>query len=246
MIDSTNTSAYLHLYYRDTGEFLLNQLKNVWNDEIFVSLVNGNKNNDYLVKIANSLFKKVNITMIDNKGTDQFGFYASFKYYNNNKEWILYWHDKSIDKILWLSELISIFYDENDTINNLIKDNNIGIISSKKRKQKIKTMEDLVAESKICPLLGRKSLVQQYHTMCWLQELIFLFDLFYKKRIEMNQSFADGTVFLIRSDIVKSVHKCIMPNSFENFYRTDGDVGHALERFYYYASECMGYHNIFI
>lgn len=246
-MNTNNTSVYIHLYYDNIGIFLLNKLKEIWDGEIFLSLVKDNKPNDIIVETANNLFKKVNITLVDNKGTDQIGFFASFKYNKNNtKDWILYWHDKGEDKLLWLNNLIEIFDIKRNIIQNLMQDKNVGIISSEKHKTKILLNEDLEKKIEKVPLFNRIGLIREFQTVVWLLELQYLFNYYNKKRIIMNQDFCAGTVFLIRSDIVDSIHKCISSNYFENFYRPDGDIGHALERFYYYGSECMGYKNVFI
>ena len=53
-------------------------------------------------------------------------------------------------------------------------------------------------------------------------------------------------MFIIDSDIVDIAHSVIHPTFFPTAYREDGDMPHALERFYYYVSLCMKRKNIFI
>ena len=53
-------------------------------------------------------------------------------------------------------------------------------------------------------------------------------------------------MFLARRPVVKMSHQCVHESFFEDYYRPDGNVEHAMERFYFYVSECLKYKNVFI
>ena len=63
----------------------------------------------------------------------------------------------------------------------------------------------------------------------------------------VNPEFTAGNVFFIRTNILSQALQCVLdPNFFEKVYRMDGDVAHALERFYFYVSTSLDYKNVFL
>ena len=244
-------SVHLHLYYEDMGIYLLKKLSKIWRGEIYLSLVEDNCCNNILLRIAQNTFDTVNVTFIENKGNDQYGFYKTFQKNKDDTTWILYWHDKSLRKQDWLSELTDIFINEDNQLlleqytNNSSK---CGIISASKHKYKTMDAEKLIHESHNISFPYRQKLVRSLQTIIWLKELEFLLkvkhDLYNEE--DVYPFFTAGNIFLIRRDVLEFSHSVIHENFFENFYREDGDVGHALERFYYYVSKTMGYKNYFI
>lgn len=246
-----NISVHLHLYYEDMGTYLLKKLSKIWNKKIYLSLVEYNCCNDILLNLSNSLFEKVEVAYVTNKGNDQFGFLHSFRLNNEDTSWILYWHDKHISKKQWLDDITDIFCDENNI--KLIErlTNNIsscGIISSSKYKNKTLNFNQIATMSTKVPISYRHNIVRSYHCLVWLKELQYIFNQQYNiyDEEESFPFFTAGNIFMIKRDILTKVHNIIYDEFFENFYRTDGDVGHALERFYFYASKCLGYTNKFI
>lgn len=246
-----NISVHLHIYYEDMGLHLLHKLSKIWNGKIYVSLIKDNCANDIFLTTANSLFSDVDAVYVDNKGTDQYGFLHSFKLNNDKSKWILYWHDKHVSKKAWLDDITDIFCAE-DNIKLLERYTNdissCGIISSSKHRLKTSTLNQIAESSPYISFPYRQKLVRSFQGILWLKELQYLFktkhDIYNEE--EAFPYFTAGTVFLIRREIVEKVHSIIHENFFENFYREDGDVGHALERFYFYASKCLGYTNKFI
>lgn len=247
-----NTSVHIHLYYEDMGIYLLKKLSKIWNGHVYISLVKNNCANNVLINLADSLFSSVDITLTDNKGNDQYGFFKSFQKNNEDTKWILYWHDKSLHKKEWLDNLTDVFIDETNTkiIEKYTNDvSKSGIISSAKYRSKTQSSENLIRNfAYTINFSNRQKLVRSLQTLVWLKELQFLFKVKYDLFNKENDYpfFTAGTVFLIKRDIIEKVHSIIHDNFFEDFYREDGDVGHALERFYFYASKCMGYNNNFI
>ena len=246
-----NISVHLHLYYEDMGSYLLKKLSKIWNEKIYLSLVKNNCCNDIVLNLAKSLFSDVNVVYVDNKGTDQFGFLHSFKLNKDDTKWILYWHDKHVSKKQWLDDITDIFSNEDNQ--KLIKQytndiSSCGIISSSKYKNKTMSINQIAEIAVLTPLQYRQNIVRSYQTVIWLKELQYLLKQNYDVHDE-NEAypyFTSGTVFMIQRDILTKVHSIIHDNFFEDFYRPDGDVGHALERFYFYASKCLGYTNKFI
>jgi hypothetical protein len=246
-----NTSVHLHLYYEDAGSYLLKKLSKIWNGKIYLSLVHNNCANDILLSLANSIFSDIDIVYVDNKGTDQYGFLHSFKLNNEDTKWILYWHDKHLSKKQWLDDLTDLFcIDENiQEIKRYTNDiSSCGIISSAKCRNKALSFHQIAELSPYMAIEYRQNIVRSYHAIIWLKELQYLFKQRYNlyDENEIYPEFSAGTVFLARRDIVAKAHSVVHDNYFEDCYRADGDVGHALERFYHYVSKCLGYTNKFI
>lgn len=239
-------SAHAFLYYESTSKYVLDTISKFYNGPLYLSLVEGNCSNDIIITYARNNFDTTYVIYVDNCGTDQYGFFHSLKFDKQKTPWIFYCHDKHPSKQDWLSNLLSIYKDMDQ---NLLLDQNIGIISSEKYKHKTANYEELLEIGRRCGHQYRKDIVQSMHTLVWLNELTRILlekDNLYKKESKYPY-FCAGNIFLIRRDVVSKAHECIYDQFFnKNAYRTDGDVGHGLERFYFYVSECMGYNNLFI
>lgn len=239
-------SAHAFLYYESTSKHVLDMLSKFHSGPLYLSLVDGNCSNETIITYAKSNFDTTYVIYVDNCGTDQYGFFSSLKFDQGKSPWIFYCHDKHPTKKDWLNDLLSIYINFDD---NLLLDPNNGIISSLKHKHKTSNYEELLNIGRKCPHQHRKELVQSMHTLIWLNELTRILvekDNLYKKESKYPQ-FCAGNIFLIRRDVAAKAHECVYDQFFNrNAYRADGDVGHGLERFYFYVSECMGYNNIFI
>lgn len=238
-------STHVFLYYGDTGIDLLEELSKHYTGKIYLSLVIDNKHNKKLLEYARKIFD-IDLTYVQNAGTDQYGFFQSLKKDFSEKPWIFFCHDKHLDKRGWMLDLIDVLTNvDNDYLNN----QRCGMISSHKYLNKVESMNDLLLNYGNMPFEHRKGLVQCMHTIIWLKELqrILLEKFELIKEESIYPRFCSGNIFLARKDIAQTTHSCIYDSFFnKNVYRTDGEVAHALERFYFYVSECMGYHNIFI
>lgn len=246
IIQFPKASAHIFLYYESIGIEVLNKIKLVYNGPIFLSLINNNCANDIFINLAKTLFPEIYISYIDNYGTDQYGFYTSFKHDKLDTSWILYCHDKHENKRTWLFNLINIFENIN---NSLLSNTSYGIISSSHHKMKQPSFEEILTILNDLPYEFRKNTVEHMHTLVWLYELqrIYLSKYGSGDKENKHPTFTAGNIFLIRRNIVEHAHSCVHDNFFnKNVYRSDGEVGHGLERFYYYVSKCMKYDNLFI
>lgn len=244
-MNSSNVSTHVFLFYESSGKYLLDELSKIYSGEIYLSLVYGNCANNILLEYAKQHFN-IQLVYVDNYGTDQYGFYQSFKLDKSNKPWIFYCHDKHPSKIDWLSNMITTFVDLDE---RLLDDEKIGIISSAKYKNKVLPFEKLLLEYINVDYCHRKDIVESMHTLIWLHELerILLSKYNLGKKEFKYPMFSAGNVFLIRKEIVEKSHGCVYDEFFnKNIYRADGEVEHGMERFYYYVSSCMNFHNLFI
>lgn len=244
-MNSELVSTHVFLYYEDTGKYVIDELAKIYKGEIYLSLVDGNCSNDVLINYARHHFD-IKIVYVENCGTDQYGFYHSFKFDDTNKPWIFYCHDKSNKKLNWLKDMLNTFTNIDD---ELLLREGVGIISSLKFKNKAISFEELLLEHTSTPYEHRKEIVQSMHTMIWLHELqrILLSKYELGEKNFKYPVFSSGNIFLIRKPILEKSHGCVHENHFnKGVYRTDGEVEHGLERFYYYVSNCMRYNNIFI
>lgn len=245
MLNTDLVSAHIFLYYSQTGEYVLDKVSEFYKGTIYLSLVENNPNNDFLLNIAKESFDDIRVIYVDNCGTDQYGFYNSFKYDLGKSAWIFYCHDKNPSKLDWLEKMLSIYKD----IDNSILDTTAGIISSDAYKVKQASFEELLSSNAGSSYRKRKDVVQSMHTLIWLHELerILLSKYDLGNKDFKCPTFSAGNTFLIRRDILDKTHGCIYEDFFNlGIYRTDGEVEHGLERFYFYVSQCLGYENIFI
>lgn len=239
-------SAHVFLYYELTGRYVLESMSKFYNGPIFLSLVKNNPVNDLLINYASSIFEKTYLLLVDQAGTDQYGFFHSFQRDDTNKPWVFYCHDKSPNKKQWLVELMEIY---NNIEESVLLDQRYGIISSSKHKHTIKDYKTILNETSKIPKQYRKGVVQALQTLLWLNELqsILAYEFNLENKDLKYSDFSAGNIFLIRRDVLSQAHNCVHENMFnKNVYRTDGEVEHGLERFYFYVSQCMGYENLYI
>lgn len=249
MLNDNKIEVHLHLWYEKSSIYLLKKISKQWNGRINISLIEDAQSNKEILNCANDLFAEVQTVYCENKGSDQSGFYESLKANNESKEWVFYAHDKSEDKIPWLDQIVDPIL-QSSKINACIEEENVGIISSgnPKRLSSLLTEEYLVKLDKQTKKKDKLAIVLSRQTLVWLRELQYiLYDthgLIDKENL--NFKFTAGTMFLIRSNVLKITHDCIHQDFFPSCYRVDGDVTHALERFYYYVSICLGLQNYFV
>lgn len=249
MLNKDLLSVHVHLMYLEPSKYILDLLSEVWDDKIYLSLIEGNKHNPTILSYAKQRFPSILVKYVANKGTDQYGFMHSFKINNEETPWIMYIHDKHLSKLDWLDQtLLPILHSE--TINPLLLDDNNGIISSGYHKwvMRVENEEELTAKSKYMPFNMKHCLVRVRHTLAWLRELQYI--LVQKTGFidtdNINPKFTAGNIFIARRNVVNMAMSCIHENFFEDHYRPDGDVAHAMERFYYYVATCLKYDIKFI
>ena len=237
-------SVHLFASYKEEGIWVLNKLKEFYNGSIYLSLLSNNPNNEILLQKAQGLFD-IDVTYVENMGTDQFGFYHTFKKDKLNTDWILYLHDKRGDKQKWLEELIEPL---KTVSHKQLNGQNLGIISSDAHKRKVLSINELILYYGNIDFKYTKSLVQSMQTVVWLKELQRILANKYGliKEDRLYPEFCAGNVFIARRNVISKAHDCIYKEFFNPFYRPDGEVGHGLERFYFYVSECLGYDNLYI
>lgn len=251
MINTKTLSVHLHLFYTEPSIYLIDKISEYYNGDAYISLNRGGVGNEAILSHAKTKFSKVYDVEVDNRGNDQYGFFYSNKMSQSETPWVFYAHDKTIKRIDWLDEILDpILSLSQKTLRNLLEDEENGIISSgsKKYKHKIMTEDDLTQLSKNNNFDSRLKIIQARHTLTWYRELqyILLTETGFINPEKLNPDFTAGNMFLIRRPVLNMCHKCVHDSYFENYYREDGNVEHALERFYFYTSECMKYKNIFI
>lgn len=247
MLDNQTFSVHLHLYYKDSSILLLNKISKAWNGKVYISLVSGNENNDNIVCVAKSLFSDVVVIENENRANDQYGFYKSFQQNNDNTEWIFYAHDKHKSKIEWMNNLLDPIVDQTESVNCLAKNNEIGLIASKCDRYITETLQEerLNMYSDTCKPDERLKIILSRHTLMWLRELQA--ELVRQNNLESIHDprslwFVAGNIFIMRREILKKCHSCVHENFFDKYYKPDGDIGHGLERFYFYAPLCFDFH----
>lgn len=245
-MNSNLVSAHMFLYYGETGEYVLDTVSKFYNGSLYLSLVENNSNNDFFLNIAKEKFEDIRVVYVSNCDTDQYGFYNSFKHDFEKTPWIFYCHDKHPNKRGWLQQMLSVYKDVSEDI---LTQHNNGIISSEKYKRQQPSFEELLSTYASYSYEYRKEIVQSMHTLIWLHELekILLSKYDIGNKDFKCPTFSAGNTFLIRRDVVEKSHGCVYEKFFNHgIYRTDGEVEHGLERFYFYVSQCLGYENIYI
>ena len=246
MLNSEIFSIHLHLYYKDSSILLLKKISQAWKGKVYISLVSGNENNEDIVSTANSLFSEVVVVESENSGNDQYGFYKSFQQNNDDTDWIFYAHDKHESKIEWMNTLIDPLVKHTDAINYLTTQDEIGLIATKTDKYTHIQMseEQLNSIGYSCPQDERIKIIQAKRTLAWLRELQRTL----VKQNNLSQIhdpnalvFVAGNMFMIRRNILRKCHDCVHECFFDKHYRSDGDIGHGLERFYFYAPLCLSF-----
>jgi hypothetical protein len=148
----------------------------------------------------------------------------------------------------FLDDTLDPIINNANMVNDLIERDTCGMIASERMNRKIDIEEDLISQSKYINFEYLYNVVQAKHTLSWIRELQYI--LYNKHKMinkeNINFNFAAGNIFLIRNDVLKISHSCVHENWFPTYYRTDGDVSHGLERFYFYVSICMNYINEYL
>lgn len=250
MLNKEKVEVHLHLWYEDVSIYLLKKLKKHWDGRINISLLHDSESNKNILDFASDNFQEVNTVYVPNRGTDQNGFFASYQNHSEGKDWIFYAHDKSNDKLEWIDQITDPLLEQEKTVNKLMQDENSGIISSGNpvRLERLRSEEDLIALDKTMQFHHKHRVVLCRQTLIWLRELQYIL---YEKhglinKNNLNFKFTAGTMFLIDKRVLTLVHDCIHENFFPAHYREDGDMPHALERFYFYVSICLEQKNHFI
>ena len=246
MINMEDINVHMFVYYESTGKFLIDRISELNPKLVYLSLINDNPINSDITEYIKYKFDETRVLHVPNHGSDQYGFFHSFKQDKENTSWILYTHDKHPSKFEWLTDMLDIYRDV-DT--SLLENRNIGMISAKKWKFTQPTFEELSRMSNTSDFVYRKKHVESMQTIIWLHELEKI--LLAKHKIGDHTIkypiFSAGNIFLIRRNILEKAHDCVYEDFFNpDAYRGDGEVQHGLERFYFYVSKCMGYENIFI
>ena len=249
MLDKDLVSVHMHLFYPEPSIYLLDKIADHYKGRLYISLNENGQANEEIQLHAEKKFKKVTAVTIKNKGNDQYGFYTSFKKNDLETPWILYCHDKTIKRIDWLDNILDPILNYED-IEKVLLDDKTGMISSGDPRYYFRLMseEDLTSLSKTKNYSGRLKIMQARHTLTWFRELqyILLSDTGFINAENLNPFFTAGNMFLAKRPVIKMAHQCIHESFFESYYREDGNVEHAMERFYFYVSECLKYKNLFI
>jgi hypothetical protein len=240
-----------HLFYRDPAIYLLDKLRDFGDHKIRISLLAGGKFNDKILTHANNIFSDVDhLVLKENRGSDQWGLYNLYTRFLDDIEtdWIFYTHDKHISKLEWLDECIDPLM-ENSNLEKHLENLSIGMISSTNWKMTNLSEAEITESVKEMPASRRIAIVRQRHTLCWLRELQFILlqNTGFQDMDNVNPTFTAGNLFFIRNHVISQALQCVLdPSFFEDVYRCDGDVAHALERFYFYVSTSLGYENQFL
>lgn len=250
MLNKELIEVHAHLWYEDVSIYLLDKLREAWDGRVNLSLIKDAESNQAIVSHSEKLFPEVRYIEVKNLGNDQSGFKQSFTKNTEDKPWVFYVHDKNKIKQNWIDDIVDPIVCQPNRVNSLIEKEEIGLISSGNptRRMDILNEEKLIDYDRRTPIPEKKRIVLSRQTLVWLRELQYIL---YEKhgfiaKENLNFSFTSGTMFVIRSDVTAMAHSCIHDNYFPDFYREDGDMPHALERFYYYVSICLDYRNEFI
>jgi len=247
-------SVHIHLFYKDVGIYLLDRLSEVWSgNKIYLSLSKGANHNGVLLEAAEKKFD-VNLAIVEDMGTDQYGFFQSFKNNADDNKYVLYLHDRTSKKKKWLDDIAELFLSRKNFEHSMkfIQEERMGIVASERWKQRVYTEEEWLF--KTSPTLRgddhqkkRKGVVLYQHTLVWLKELAKQLSFRYTKfRPDLLYGdFSAGNVFLAKKDVISAAHSCVSEGFFEKGYKEDGKIEHALERFYFYVSTCLEYTNCF-
>ncbi len=242
---------HLHLWYEDESIYLVDKISKVHDGRVNLSFNDDGKANDRLLSYCKDKFSSVKHIVVPNSGNDQIGFFHSMKKNSEGKKFVFYAHDKNPNKREWVDQCLNPIIDNIKPVNSYIgSEDKIGIISSAnpKRLEYLLTEEKLIEIDKITDMSAKKGVVLARQTLIWLRELQYvLYDMHgYIDKTNLNFKFTAGNMFIINSDVLSLAHSVLHPSFFPDYYREDGDMTHALERFYYYVSLCMKRKNVFI
>lgn len=242
----------MHLYYKIPSKYLIDKLSDVWDGEVHVSMIEEGRHNEYIAEYLRTKFSKVHIVYVANKGNDIYGFFNCFRQYETDKKWILYLHDKHLSKLDWLDDITDpILCQENlKKVSNIINSEKTkcGIICSQKYKKKLDDEERLIEVDKHTEPQRKGEIVKARQTLLWLRELQYLLSaqFGYVKKDDLTFDFMAGTVFFIQSEVVKLAHRCVYKEYFIDAYKNDGEVQHAIERFYFYVNLCLNLTTLYL
>jgi hypothetical protein len=227
---------HCHLWYSDKYKNLLDKLGSKFNNRINLSLISGCDHNDKIIEYAKSKFKDVRYVTVDNCGTDQNGFLKSYDVNKEMKEWVLYTHDKADET--WTMDLVDPLL--TDEALKYCEDGESGIITSSKRHTILPSQEEIDNQcQKTLPEL-KHTVIPLQSTIIWLTQLQDnLKQLHHMQDTLLNLEFTAGTMFLSRSLILRLAHTCVEPEFFKTGHQPDGEVEHAMERFYFYVNNCL-------
>ena len=247
-------SVHLHLGQLESSLMLIDGLKEVWDGKVYASFNQGCEHNAILLDRLAEKFDHVDPITVKDMGNDQYGFIKSFKGNQDDTDYILYAHDrthtkkfkKATDPILKHPGGLESLVD------NMIK-LDCGIASAGSTKEQMLSMYELdvshgagflspafkkfdehqSAEYRLGP-------VQSMQTVLWFHELARW------ARWKTNSMlptiyphFSGGNCFLAHREIVTLAHACAPEEFFEEGYKPDGKVEHALERLYFYISNTI-------
>lgn len=239
-----NASLVLHLFYEKPSIYLLDKVAQFYTDDtVYISLIENAPHNHNILQYAQKYFKNIVTSVEPNRGNDQYGLYKLFnKYEEDLHQWIFYFHDKHESKLDWLDALVDPFIDNKDVLSSA---KTCGIIVSDDNtySMKVTSEEDIMNNDENLPQRNRITSVRSRHTLVWVRELQYMLHrttgILDDKN--MNFEFVAGNMFCIKKPVLKLALSCVHEDFFETLYRPDGDVGHGLERFYFYVNSCLKY-----
>jgi len=237
--------VFMHLYYKVPSFYLIDKLSTVWSGCVNVSMNSEGFYNEEIADYLRSKFERVNILYVENMGSDIYGFYNCYRQYESEKKWIMYLHDKHVSKLDWLDEIVDpiVSKDNLGKIINIINNDSskYGMICCEKHKRKLDDEEYLVELDKNTPVPEKGRIVRSRQTLLWLRELQYILssNFGYIKKDNLNFDFMGGNIFIARNEVINISHRCIYPEFFGKYYKEDGEVQHAIERFYFYTNLCL-------
>jgi hypothetical protein len=238
-----DSSLILHLFYEEPSIYLLDKVSKFYkNDTLYLSLVKDSISNQNIINYAKNYYNNIIINEEENRGNDQYGLYKIFtKYEDDLNDWVFYFHDKHISKLNWIDDLINPFC----SFDPGYLSNKIGIVVSDKPTYQLKILNEseLIKQSDDLPKHNKIVNIRSKQTLVWVRELqqILFQDTGLMEDDHLNFDFTAGNMFCIKKSILKLALNCIHDNFFEMGYRKDGEVGHGLERFYFYVNLCLKY-----
>lgn len=243
-----NYSLILHLFYYNSSKYLIDKISKFYPKEnkIYISLVKNREDNIKILDYLTKYFSNIVVNEERNTGTDQYGLYKLFdKYEQEFSDWILYFHDKHEEKLHWIDDLVDPFVLNKDSLSNILNDSNYGMIVSNNKQyyKKLLTEEQLSSLMRFVIKKEKITILRSLQTTSWVRILQSIL----QKETGLNDEknlyfdFVAGNMFGIRKSILKLSLSCIHEDFFENDYRQDGDIGHGLERFYFYVNSCLKY-----
>ncbi len=120
------------------------------------------------------------------------------------------------------------------------EDADSGMITSSKRYTTLPSQEKIDSQCEKTMHYQKHTIIPLQTTMLWLIQLQDnLKQLHGMKNTLLDLKFTAGTMFLSRSLVVRLAHTCVVPEFFKTGHQPDGEVEHAMERFYFYVNNCL-------